>query len=94
MFVGAGFVVGDGSDLRLRHHGTTLSVHRHRSCRNDGCVLFAIHCLKCKGIRFIVLYPPKCSHNLPPLVGTVHTETISIPQGIFQSSWQHIVHKL
>ena len=24
----------------------------------------------------------------------VHTETISILQGIFQSSWQHIVHKL
>ena len=25
--------------------------------------------LKVKGIRFIVLYPPKCSHNLPPLAG-------------------------
>ena len=24
----------------------------------------------------------------------VHTETISIPRGIFQSSWQHIAHKL
>ena len=34
---------------------------------------------KGKGIRFIVLYPPKCSHDLPPLAGTVHTETISIP---------------
>ena len=22
-----------------------------------------------KGNRFIVLYPPKCSHDLPPLVG-------------------------
>ena len=28
---------------------------------------------KGKGIRFIVLYPPKCSHDLPPLAGTVHT---------------------
>ena len=26
-------------------------------------------------IRFIVLYPLKCSHNLPSLAGTVHTET-------------------
>ena len=47
-----------------------------------------------KGIRFIVLYPPKCSHDLPPLAGTVHTETISIPRGIFQSNWQHIAHTL
>ena len=31
---------------------------------------------KGKGIRFIVLCPPKCSHDLPPLAGTVHTETI------------------
>ena len=49
---------------------------------------------KGKGIRFRVLYPPKCSHDLPPLAGTVHTETISIPQGIFQSNWQHIAHTL
>ena len=34
-----------------------------------------------KGIRFIVLYPPKCSHDLPPLAGTVHTETIFNPPG-------------
>ena len=39
-----------------------------------------------KGIQFIVLYPPKCSHDLPSLAGTVHTETISIPRGIFQAS--------
>ena len=45
----------------------------------------AINC-KGKGIRFIVLYPPKCSHDLPPLAGTVHTDTISIPRGIFQSN--------
>ena len=49
---------------------------------------------KGKGIHFIVLYPLKCSHNLPPLAGTVHTETISIPRGIFQSNWQHIAHTL
>ena len=42
----------------------------------------------------VVLYPPKCSHDLPPLAGTVHTETISIPRGIFQSNWQHIAHTL
>ena len=47
-----------------------------------------------EGIRFIVLYPLKCSHDLPPLAGTVHTETISIPRGIFQSNWQHIAHTL
>ena len=35
---------------------------------------------KGKGIRFIVLYPLKRSHDLPPLAGTVHTETISIPR--------------
>ena len=50
--------------------------------------------VKSKGIRFIVLYPPKRSHDLPPLAGTVHTETISIPLGIFQSNWQHIAHTL
>ena len=49
---------------------------------------------KGKGIRFIVLYPLKRSHDLPPLAGTVHTETISIPRGIFQSNWQHIAHTL
>ena len=49
---------------------------------------------KGKGIRFIVLYPPKRSHDLPPLAGTAHTETVSIPQGIFQSNWQHIAHML
>ena len=49
---------------------------------------------KGKGIQFIVLYPPKRSHDLPPLAGTVHTETISIPRGIFQSNWQHIAHTL
>ena len=49
---------------------------------------------KGKGIWFIVLYPPKRSHDLPPLAGTVHTGTISIPQGIFQSNWQHIAHTL
>ena len=37
---------------------------------------------------------PKRSHDLPPLTGTVHTETISIPRGIFQSNWQHIAHML
>ena len=45
-----------------------------------------IYIYKGKGIQFIVLYPPKCSHDLPPLAGTVHTETISIPRGIFQST--------
>ena len=37
--------------------------------------------LRFKGIRFIVLYPPKRSHDLPPLAGTVHIETISISRG-------------
>ena len=38
---------------------------------------------KGKGILFIVLYPPKCSHDLPSLAGTVHTETIRFqsPEG-------------
>ena len=49
--------------------------------------------VKVKGIRFIVLYPPKCSHD-PSQAGTLHTETNSIPRGIFLSSWQHIAHKL
>ena len=44
-------------------------------------VLSLIVVIKGKGIQFIVLYPPKRSHDLPPLVGTVHTETISIPGG-------------
>ena len=52
---------------------------------------------KGKGIRFIRLYPPKwytemkCSHNLSFLVG-LYTQK-PIPQGIFQSTWQHIAHK-
>ena len=58
----------------------------------DMCVCVCV--CKGKGIRFIVLYPPKCSHDLPPLAGTVHTETIIIPRGIFQSNWQHIAHTL
>ena len=49
---------------------------------------------KGKGIRFIVLYQPECSPDLPSLAGIIHTETISIPQGIFQSSWQRIAHEL
>ena len=31
---------------------------------------------KGKGIRFIVLNPPKRAHDLPPLAGTLHTDTI------------------
>ena len=72
---------------------TTPCVFSHLSSseHSEKQVLFMV---KGKGIRFIVLYPPKCSHDLPPLAGTVHTETISIPQGIFQSNWQHIAHTL
>ena len=44
------------------------------------------HERKDEGIQFIVLYPPKCSHDLPSLaLRPVHTDTISIPLGIFQS---------
>ena len=50
--------------------------------------------LKGKGIWFIVLYPSGCSHDLPSLAGTVHTETISIHREIFNISWQHMEHKL
>ena len=35
-----------------------------------------------KGIRFIVLYPPKCSHNLPPLVGLYTRKTFQSPRDI------------
>ena len=44
------------------------------------------HERKGKGIRFIVLYQPKCSRDLPSLaLRPVHTDTILIPLGIFQS---------
>ena len=41
---------------------------------------------KGKGIRFIVLYPPKCSHDLQPLAGLY---TLKPFHSIFQSNWQH-----
>ena len=44
-----------------------------------------------KGIQFIVLYPPKCSHNPSK---PVYTETILIPHRVFQSNWQLIAHSL
>ena len=46
-----------------------------------------------KGIRFISLYPPKCSHEPPPIAGLYTQKPFNSP-GIFQSSWQHIAHKL
>ena len=36
---------------------------------------------KGKGIRFIVLYPPKCSHNLPPLAGLYTRKPFQSPGG-------------
>ena len=44
---------------------------------------------KGKGIRYIILYPPKCSHDLPSLAG-LYTKYHFNPRGIFQGSWQHI----
>ena len=34
------------------------------------------------GIRFIVLYPPKCSHNLPPLAGLNTRKPFQSPRDI------------
>ena len=61
-------------------------------CAQTPADVFENFCSTFKGIRFIVLYPPKRSHKLPPLAGPVHTETISIPRGIFQSNSEHIAH--
>ena len=36
---------------------------------SDSHVTVMIYIIKGIGIRFIVLYPPKCSHNLPSLAG-------------------------
>ena len=36
---------------------------------------------KGKGIRFIVLYPPKCSHDLPPLAGLYTRKPFQSPGG-------------
>ena len=36
---------------------------------------------KAKGIRFIVLYPPKCSHNLPSLAGLYTGTPFQSPEG-------------
>ena len=37
---------------------------------------------KGKGIWFIVLYPPKCSHNLPPLAGLYTQKPFQSPRDI------------
>ena len=34
-----------------------------------------------KGIGFLVLYPPKCSHNLPPLAGLYTRKPFQSPGG-------------
>ena len=36
--------------------------------------------IKGKGIRYIVLYPPKCSHDLPPLAGLYTREPFQFPE--------------
>ena len=41
---------------------------------SDSHVTVMIYIIKGIGIRFIVLYPPKCSHNLPSLAG-LYTRT-------------------
>ena len=38
-------------------------------------------CIRIKGIRFIVLYPPKCSHDLPPLAGLYTRKPFQSPEG-------------
>ena len=38
-----------------------------------------VNCLK--GIQFIVLYPPKCSHDLPPLAGLYTQKPFQSPEG-------------
>ena len=38
-----------------------------------------------KGIRFIVLYPPKCSHDLPPLAGLYTRIPFQSPEGYFRA---------
>ena len=35
-----------------------------------------------KGIRFIILYRPKCSHNLPPLAGLCTRKPFQSPKDI------------
>ena len=47
-----------------------------------------------KGIRFIVLYSLKRSHDLPPLAGTVHMEIISIPGGFSRELAAYSAHAL
>ena len=43
---------------------------------------------KGKGIRFRVLYPPKCSHDLPPLAGLYTWKpNPSFPPSISKSVW-------
>ena len=50
---------------------------------------------KGKGIWFIVLYRSTLMFTQPSFPNrSVHTETISVPRGTFQSSRQHIAHKL
>ena len=36
---------------------------------------------KSKGIRFIVLYPPKCSHDLPPIASLYARKPFQSPGG-------------
>ena len=44
-------------------------------------VMIYISMDKGKGIRFIVLYPSKCSHNLPSLAGLYAQKPFQSPEG-------------
>ena len=58
-------------------------------------VIMTCYFIKGKGMRFSLVSTEALTRPLlPPLAGTVHTETISISRGIFQSNWQHIAHTL
>ena len=60
------------------------------------CVCVCVCVCVCKGKRYSVYSLASTEMFTRPSVPRrpVHTETISIPRGIFQSSWQHIAHKL
>ena len=73
-----------------------LAIENKKVTINRQLSLVRVYCVKGKGKRYSVYsrvsieaLTQTSSPNRP-----VHTLTISIPRGIFQSNWQHIAHTL
>ena len=74
--------------LRLSYMASMISsrnfedIIAHMKCN----ISFSTVKLKGKGIRFIALYPLKCSHNLPSIAGLYTQKPFLYPEGYSRAS--------